>query len=716
MITSLPLLLVDDEENNRDLLGRRLMRSGYSVVTVSSGQEALDYLEGHEVATVLLDVQMPGMSGLDVLKAIRRRWSDARLPVVMVTAKADSEDTVRALEMGASDYLTKPVDYRVALARIRTQLSRKDAEDRLRASAERYALAAQGANDGLWDWDLSTGRLYYSPRWKAIIGHDDDEIGDGADEWFSRVHSEDLPRLRRELDDHLAGRPGHFECEHRIRHKSGKFRWVLTRGLAIRDSDGKPTRMAGSQSDVTDGKVVDALTGLPNRVLLVDRLERMLARRRKPDSGYVAVLFLDLDGFKLINDGMGHVFGDQLLQAVANRLTQCLRSTDTVARLEEGPAKAGATMEHTVGRLGGDEFIVLLHDVGGVLDATMVAERIRRALGAPFELDGREAFTSASIGIALDTMNYSRGEDILRDADTAMYRAKALGKGRVEVFDGAMRERVIERMQLETALRLAVERHEFVPFFQPIIDLKTFTLAGFESLLRWQRPGKGLVLPGEFIGILQNNGLITQVGRRFFGDVCQVLRSWQTAHPGAPDLSVNVNFAGPQFNEVDLLEHLLEMLEDSGLHSGQLVVEITESTAISDFSHASQVLTRIREAGFRIVLDDFGTGFSSLSCLHELPITGIKLDRTFIAKERRHPALLKAVVALAAQLELTVTAEGIETAHECELLKDLGCHFGQGYLFGRPADADATRALLSEDREWSPSGAVSGLRSTVSGR
>ena len=198
MIPTLPLLLVDDEENNRDLLGRRLMRSGYSVVTVSSGQEALDYLEAHEVATVLLDVQMPGMSGLDVLKAIRRRWSDARLPVVMVTAKADSEDTVRALDMGASDYLTKPIDFRVALARIRTQLSRKDAEDRLRASAERYALAAQGANDGLWDWDLSTSRLYYSPRWKAIIGHDDDEIGDSADEWFGRVHSEDLPRLRRE--------------------------------------------------------------------------------------------------------------------------------------------------------------------------------------------------------------------------------------------------------------------------------------------------------------------------------------------------------------------------------------------------------------------------------------------------------------------------------------------------------------------------------------
>jgi PAS domain S-box-containing protein len=697
-----PLLVVDDDEMNRDVLCRRLVRAGYPVATCASGREALDYLDAHEVSMVLLDVQMPGVSGLDVLRVIRQRWSDAQLPVLMVTAKGDSDDTVTAFDLGASDYLTKPIDLPVALARIRTQLSRKDAEDRLRASAERYALAAQGANDGLWDWDLSTSRLYYSPRWKAIIGCDDAEVGESIDEWFGRVHPEDLARLRRELDDHLAGRPGHFECEHRVRHKSGMFRWVLTRGLAIRDHDGQPTRMAGSQSDITEGKVVDALTGLPNRVLLVDRLERMLTRRRRAGAGHLAVLFLDLDGFKLVNDGMGHLFGDQLLQAVAQRLRQCLRLTDTVARPHEELSMTGTAGEHTIGRLGGDEFVVLLHDVGTVCDATMVAERIQEALAAPFELGGREVFTTASIGIALDTSHYTSGAEILRDADTAMYRAKALGKGRFEVFDAAMRARVVERMQLETALRLAVERHEFMPFFQPIVDLQEGTLSGFEALLRWERPGVGLVLPGEFVGILQSNGLIVPAGRRFFRDVCQVLQSWQLAHPDAPELSVNVNFAAPQFNEVDLLEHLLEILEDSGLHPGQLVVEITEATAIHDFNHAAQVLNRLRHAGFRVVLDDFGTGYSSLSCLHELPITGVKLDRSFIAKERHHPTLLKAIVTLARQLELTVTAEGIETALQCDQLHALGCHLGQGYYFGRPADADTTRRLLAADRLWLP--------------
>jgi EAL domain-containing protein (putative c-di-GMP-specific phosphodiesterase class I) len=289
-----------------------------------------------------------------------------------------------------------------------------------------------------------------------------------------------------------------------------------------------------------------------------------------------------------------------------------------------------------------------------------------------------------------------------------MYRAKALGKGRFEVFDGAMRERVVERMQLDTALRLAADRHEFVPFFQPIIDLRTGALAGFESLLRWQRPGQGLVLPGAFVGLLQSNGLIVRVGQRFFGDVCQVLQSWQDAHPAAPALSINVNFAAPQFNEVDLLEHLLEMLDGSGLQPSQFVVEITESTAISDFDHAAEVLTRIRRAGFRIALDDFGTGYSSLSCLHELPITGVKLDRSFIAKERGHPTLLKAIVALAVQLDLTVTAEGIETEAQCEQLRDLGCHLGQGYLFGHPADAAVTRAILSTDRIWLPEALLTG--------
>jgi len=697
--TDLPILIVDDEAVNRELLVRRLARSGYQTVAVDSGAAALSYLDTHQVSTVLLDVQMPGLSGLEVLQAIRRRWSDAQLPVLMVTAKSEVDDIVNALEMGASDYLTKPIDFRVGLARIRTQLSRKDAEDRLRASEERYALAAQGANDGLWDWDLKSGRLYYSARWKAIVGCTDPEVGDGPDEWFGRVHPEDLPRLHHELEEHLGGRTAHFENEHRVRHKGGAFRWVLTRGLAIRDEQGRPIRMAGSQSDITDGKIVDALTGLPNRVLLVDRLDRLLTARRNRTS-HLAVLFLDLDGFKTINDGMGHLFGDQLLRAVAGRLRQCLRTGDTIVRQTEDAAPKGLPPEHTIGRIGGDEFVVLLHEVRNIVDATQVAERIHRSLSAPFDIGGRNVFTNASIGIALDSPTYKHADDMLRDADTAMYRAKAAGKGRSEVFDANMRNQVIERMHLDTALRLAVERHEFVPFFQPLVDLRSGKLYGFEALLRWQRPERGIVPPGEFVPLLLENRLIVPAGRTFFGDVCKLLKDWQEQHPSVANLRINVNFAGPQFSEVDLLDRLLEMLDHSGLSPHQLVVEITESTAIADTDHAIEVLNRIRDAGFRIVLDDFGTGYSSLSYLELLPITGIKLDRSFIARESRHPAILKAVIVLATELGLSVTAEGIETIQQCDEVRLLGCGYGQGYLFGKPQPPDVTRQLIASDPTW----------------
>ena len=381
-----PLLVVDDEAANRDMLSRRLERRGYKVVLAASGPEALDHLSIHPVSAVLLDVQMPGMSGLQVLQEVRKTWTSAQLPVLMVTAKDQSEDIVAALDLGANDYITKPIDFAVALARLRTHLSLKEAEERLRASEERYALAAKGANDGLWDWDLIACQLHYSTRWKAIIGCDEAEVGEGVDEWFGRVHTEDLPRLRMDLDAHLTGQTPHFENEHRMRHKSGAFRWVLTRGSAVHDKNGKAMRMAGSQSDITEGKVVDALTGLPNRMLLLDRLERVLHHHQVQSRGRYAVLFLDLDGFKLVNDSLGHLCGDQLLQAVARRLESSLRRSDSVTR--PSPDLAAVVTEHTLARLGGDEFVILLHEVRDVLDATRVAERIQRTLAGPFR--GRE--------------------------------------------------------------------------------------------------------------------------------------------------------------------------------------------------------------------------------------------------------------------------------------------------------------------------------------
>ena len=701
--TLAPILVVDDDALNRDLLCRRLVRSGYVVESVASGREALAYLAAHPVELVLLDVQMPEMSGLEVLQAIRQTPSSPRLPVLMVTAKDQSEDIVTALDLGADDYITKPIDFPVALARVRTQISRRQLEARAHVSEERYALV-QAFLDGLWDWKPSTDEIYFSLRWKAILGYDDD-LGNRSEEWFGRVHPEDLPRLRRDIEAHLQGQTPQLETEYRMKHRSGAYRWVLTRGLAVRDSEGVAIRVAGSQADITERKVVDPLTGLPNRVVLLDRLDRLLQQNRQRGGSPFAAFFLDLDGFKFVNDSLGHAAGDQLLQAVARRLESSLRQTDVVTRIAGSSAEGGGEptpREHTVARIGGDEFIILLHDVRGAADALRVAERVQQGLIYPFQVAGRDVFASASIGIAVGPANYATADEVLRDADTAMYRAKAFGKGRSEVFSTAMREEALERLQLETAVRHGLERHEFLPYFQPIIEMRTGRLAGFEALLRWRHPDRGIVLPADFIQVIEENGLLLPVGRRFLQDVCGQLRRWQDAYPAAERLWVNVNFSSQQFLEAGLAARLVESLDSTGLEPHHLVVEITERTAIGNFSLTANVLEQLRRAGIRVVLDDFGTGYSSLACLHQLPISGLKLDQTFISGSGQRPEILRAIASIASCLDLTMTAEGIETIEQASRLRELGCDFAQGYFFARPLDAEAAGRFITTDTPWLP--------------
>jgi diguanylate cyclase (GGDEF)-like protein/PAS domain S-box-containing protein len=456
------LLIVDDNEMNRDMLARRLARKGYVIGLAQTAKELLPRVKEEGIDLVLLDIDMPEVTGLDALHALRECYSPTELPIIMVTAKNQSDDVVKALEMGANDYLTKPIDFPVALARIGTQLSHKKAQEALRESEERYALAARGANDGLWDWNLLTNEVYFSPRWKAMLGFQENEIEDRLQEWLGRIHDADRDRVKEEIAAHQKGLTPHFESEHRLLHKDGGFRWMLSRGLAVHDAAGKASRMAGSQTDITERKVSDPLTGLPNRLLFIDRLGRLIKQSKRRRDHLFAVLFLDLDGFKMINDSLGHLVGDQLLVGVAARLEKCLRSSDTVARLGE---------TFTVARLGGDEFTILLDDIKQPADANRAAERVMKALAPPFLLAGKEVFTSVSIGIALSNSTYDQPEDMLRDADTAMYRAKSLGKARYEVFDADMRASVMARLQLETDLRRALERNQFFNFYQPIVSL-----------------------------------------------------------------------------------------------------------------------------------------------------------------------------------------------------------------------------------------------------
>lgn len=688
------LLIVDDNEMNRDMLARRLTRNGYLVDIAENAKRLMQLIQENSIDLVLLDIEMPEISGLDALKALREIYSAVQLPIIMVTAKNQSEDIVKALNLGANDYLTKPVDLPVALARIGTQLSHKRAQEALRESEERYALAARGANDGLWDWNIQTGRVYFSPRWKAMLGWRENEVGDSPDEWFNRIHDADRERVQGEIAAHRNGSTPHFESEHRMLHKDGTFRWMLNRGLAVFDEAGKTLRMAGSQTDITERKVSDPLTGLPNRLLFIDRLGRLIKHAKRRKDALFAILFLDLDGFKMINDSMGHLIGDQLLLGVANRLEKCLRSTDTVARLGE---------TFTVARLGGDEFTVILDDLKDPNDAKSAADRLMKALSPPFILGGKEVFTSVSIGIALSNTSYEEPEDMLRDADTAMYRAKSLGKARFEVFDADMRASVMARLQLETDLRGALERGEFRNFYQPIVSLDTGSIVGFEALLRWQHPTRGLLGPEEFILVAEETGLIRELGWWNLQEACRQMSVWRAGSQGHRDLIISVNLSAKQFLQPSLVSDIRKLLGDLALSPDALKLEITESAVMADPSAAVEMLQQIKAIGIRLAIDDFGTGYSSLSYLHRFPLDTLKIDRSFIRDMQgggEGMEIARTILPMANNLRLDVVAEGVETIEQVALLRQLHCSYAQGYYFSKPLSAEGTTALLRKEPAW----------------
>ncbi|MGH9467184.1 MAG: putative bifunctional diguanylate cyclase/phosphodiesterase [Terriglobales bacterium] len=687
------ILIVDDSEPNRDMLARRLQSRGYIPCQAESAEGLLERLQREPAAMVLLDLHMPRVSGLDALRQLRGRYSPTDLPVIMVTATGDSPTIVQALELGANDYVTKPIDFPVALARIRTHLAHRRAEAALHASEERYALAARGANDGLWDWNLQDGSIYFAPRWKSMLGYGAQEIGNRPQEWLDRVHPADRTRLESELEAHRSGRTPKFECEARVQHQDGSYRWMLSRGLAVYDPAGRALRMAGSQTDITPSKAADALTGLPNRLLFLDRLERLLARGRRPSGAPFAVLFLGLDGFKAVNASLGPARGDQLLLEVAGRLSQSLR---------DGDAASPRHTLFTLARLGGDEFAVLLDEDAHRGQALAVVRRLQQALAPPFHLHSNDVVISASVGIALSGSGSSSAEDLLRDAATAMAQAKALGKARCEVYRPNMRARVSERLTLEADLHLGLERQEFRNYYQPIVDLASGRVTGWEALLRWQHPTRGLLLPGEFVPVAEQTGAICELGWWNLAEACRQIRLWNASRADGVPLTIHVNLSVTQFGQSDLVPAIERELADAGLEPRILQLEVTESTIMAEPAVAVEKLRQLRSLGVGIAADDFGTGYSSLSYLDQLPLDALKLDRLFVNRLDSDPMqIARSVLPLAKSLGLAVIAEGVETAAQWAKLREMGCDYGQGFYFAKPlATADASSLLKEDTVPW----------------
>lgn len=690
------ILVVDDEAEMRAFLERALRLLEYEATICADAAAALAAARAEAYPLMLVDWLMPDTDGLELCRRIRA-LPGGELPVIVVITGRDRPDDLRqVLAAGADDYMAKPlgldslkVRLTIAAERAQQRAARQEAEGRLRASEERFALAARGANDGIWDWDLRTGDIYYSERWKAMLGLSDEEIGAEVEAWLDRVHPADRQRVEQRYRAHLDGLEPHFECSHRLRHHDGTYRWVVSRGLAVRDEAGRAYRFAGSLTDITGRGVHDPLTGLPNRTLFSYRLDNALERHRRRRDNHFGVLLFGLDRFSMINDSLGHIAGDELLIAVGKRLEKTLRATDTVARLEA-----------TLARFGGDEFIVLIEDLKDADAAISATERFQRIFDEAFEVNGVELFASASIGIVLGSPDYGGPGDMMRDAHIALHRAKTLGGSRFAVFDETMHRRAVERLRIESELRRAQESEELRVFYQPIVALGSGELKGLEALLRWQHPTGGLMTPTDFLSVAEETKLIVALDHWILREGCRQMRAWEEELGAELPISLNVNLSPRQFAQRDVVDRVRELLAETGLAASRLRLEITETILMKDPDAAIVILRQLKDLGVKLCLDDFGTGYSSLSYLHRFPLDTLKIDQSFVADmdAAQGNAIVQAVVHLAHGLGMDVVAEGIETAPQAERLREMGCDLGQGFYYSEPVAAPQARDRIAGSR------------------
>ena len=576
------------------------------------------------------------------------------------------------------------------LQRIRRQLADRD---------QLFQLITENAADMIAVVDGAGQRLYNSPAYQHVLGYSAEELKNTAS--IEQVHPDDRQRVLEAA--HKARTTGQGErLEYRIRHKDGSWRILESTSSAIVNAKGQTEKLVIVNRDISERKRAeellahnafhDGLTNLPNRALFLDRLQRALVLSKRHTDYKFAVLFIDIDEFKVFNDSLGHIVGDEVLIQIGKRLTASLREVDTIARPQQGQL----LRDDTLARLGGDEYTVLLEDVRNPSDAIRVAERLQGKLSNPFTVQGYEIVVHASVGIAFSTPACAHAEDLLRDANIAMYRAKRAGKARCEVFDTAMHEGAVRRLELETELRKGLELGEFRTHYQPIVSLKSGRITGFEALTRWQR-GEHLLAPAEFIAVADETGLIIPMNRLLLREACEQLRLWHVQFPADPQLSMSVNITSKEFAHPNLSKGISEILGETGLDPKYLQLEITETIAMRDPEKASSVLDELKSLGVRLSVDDFGTGYSSLSRLQQFPVDSLKIDRAFISKmdsDAESHKIVQVIVMLAQTLGLATVAEGAETEEHVNLLKALDCGFAQGYYFSKPADRHVISDLL----------------------
>jgi diguanylate cyclase (GGDEF)-like protein/PAS domain S-box-containing protein len=683
MVSRASILIVDDNRQSLCSLERALLELDYSVSVAGDGVTALFSLANERFDLALLDVMLPDMNGLDILDRIREDFSLIELPVIMLSAVAQSKDIVKALSRGANDYVTKPYDFAIIHSRIDTQIALKRAEQALRLSEERYSLAAEATRDGLWDWRLEEDTIYVSDNWKSILGFPQDRLGVSLAEWEGFVNPQDKAAFVEGIQSLRQGDRDRLDLECRLRHADGSFRWASLRAILVRGRKMNPVRLTGAMRDITDSKFHHSLSKLPNAVLMGERIEVVLERLKDGNREGASVLFIDLDGFRFLNQAYGPANGDKILLAVVDRLKGLFDSQATVAHY------------------GRDEFIVLIEGLQDPKRIAAIADLVLETIQAPVAISGpqSEVVPTACVGVVIIDSSYGNAAAIIQDAESAMNMAKRSGANQFNFFRKEYYDIIKDRLEREKALRQALRQKQFVLHYQPQIRISDGCLIGFEALLRRIAPSGEIEMPDRLIPFAEENGLIHKLGEWILQTACAQISEWKIAGIRPPRVAVNLSPL--QFKDEGLARSLTAIIRAAGIDPSDLELEITESKAMENPVDTLRIMSNLKDVGISFSIDDFGTGYSSLSMLQRFPLSTLKIDKAFvngIGADLSAKSIIEAIISMARSLRFSTIAEGVETCEQLEFLRAAGCDSYQGYYESAAVSAQDATALLRRAR------------------
>lgn len=691
------VLVADDDNAVRQFVRAAIEQIGLEVCEASNGREVLEQFTLRHPDVIVLDVMMPVMDGFAACSKLRGEAGGGQIPILMMTGLDDTDAIAMAYEHGATDFIAKPLNATILGQRIRYLLRGSQTLRALLRSEARLGLAQRIAKIGNWEWQPESGGFSASYELCRLMGIRPQDFGGTLDAYLQAVDIEDRERVHHALTQILTERTP-CDIDHRIVLPNGSEFTVNLQAEAIFDDQLKALTIVGTAQDISERKrsereihrlaYFDSLTGLPNRVLFKDRVTQAIAHARRYQYN-LALLFLDLDRFKITNDTLGHHIGDLLLKHVADRLMDSVRHSDTIGRTTD------TDRNHELARLGGDEFTVLLTNLRDVQDAGKVARRILEALARPFSISGHEVFVTVSIGIAIFPTDGDSVDLLLKSSDTAMYHAKEQGRNNFQYYSNAMNAAANERLMLEAEVRQATEREEFVLYYQPQVDLRSGRIVGAEVLIRWLHPQRGLLGPNEFLQAATDTGIIRAIDEWVLRTACRQARAWQQRGLIVPSISINVS--NSLFHGSTLLRAVQEALNETGLTANRLELELTEPIAMRNLEASLTILHQLKNLGVQLSIDDFGTGYSSLSYLQRLPFNRVKIDHSLIREiliKTQPVPMVRAIIAVAHSLQLDVLGEGVEQEQQRAILMAEGCDQAQGYLFGHPMPAAEFELLL----------------------